>query len=147
MTIPGSTSRGRNVPSPSPSSPSTSLRVFPVYISMPRAASSRGEEAKNKSARKRALMDETSFQPHGALLLPPYFLPPFVNIPATHRHATPRRAVRSFVGLRWNNTDHVDLSTSSYIPSLKFMRPSLHRRGRRWRLESHGQEKHKKRED
>lgn len=30
-------------------------------------------KAKNKPARKRALMDETSFQPHGALLLPPYF--------------------------------------------------------------------------
>lgn len=32
-------------------------------------------QAKNKPARKRALMDETSFQPHGALLLPPYFPP------------------------------------------------------------------------
>lgn len=62
-------------------------------------------KAKNKSARKRALMDETSFQPHGALLLPPYF-PPLSS--------TCLYYVINLV--RWftlNNTDHVDLSISS----------------------------------
>lgn len=82
-------------------------RVFSSCISQcherHRAAA---RKAKNKPARKHTLMDETSFQPHGALLLPPYF--PLLS-------STPPLPRRSLVGLRWNNTDHVDLSTSNHI--------------------------------
>lgn len=61
-------------------------------------------KAKNKLTRKRVLMDETSFQPHGALLLPPYF--PLLS--STSHLLRPRRVVRSSVYAR------ITLITSTY---------------------------------
>lgn len=89
---------------------------FLVYISMPRAAPSCGEEGEKQAGKKARFNGRNEFPATWSAIASALFSAPFVNTPLLRR---------SLVGLRWNNTDHVDLSTSSHhltIGLLKFMR-------------------------
>lgn len=73
---------------------------------MPRTAPSRGEEGEKQAGKKAHFNGRNEFPATWSAIASALFSAPFVNTPLLGR---------SLVGLRWNNTDHVDLSTSSHI--------------------------------